>query len=146
MLDFAVPYIEAFKAGLSEPIVQQEMMVYWHRPHLKDVECDSTDVCGGKPTGWDFLADSVFVATMTKNGGQVTVTSGDNTAVTTVVDGGVQVFQVPMAAGQQAFSFQTSSQPGTATGSSNLTVLDTCWNGIYNFNYHSGVIPAASSS
>lgn len=52
-LDFAVPYIKAFKAGLSEPVIEQDMLVYWYRPHLKSAVCDSTDVCSGKPTGWD---------------------------------------------------------------------------------------------
>ena len=53
MLDFAVPYIEAFKSGASEPVITSEMLVYWYRPHLKSAECDSTDICGSKPTGWD---------------------------------------------------------------------------------------------
>lgn len=53
MLDFAVPYINAFKSGLSEPVIETEMLVYWHRPHLKAAECDSTDNVGSRPTGWD---------------------------------------------------------------------------------------------
>lgn len=31
-------------------------MVYWYRPHLKNVNCDSTDNCLGRPTGWDVSA------------------------------------------------------------------------------------------
>jgi hypothetical protein len=27
--------------------------VYWHRPTLKNVECDGTDSCGAKPEGWE---------------------------------------------------------------------------------------------
>lgn len=53
MLDFAVPYIEAFKTGLTEPVIIAEMLVYWYRPHLKSAQCDHTDNCGSRPTGWD---------------------------------------------------------------------------------------------
>lgn len=56
MLDFAVPYIEAFKQGKSEPVVSKENLVYWHRPHLKTASCDATDNCGSKPKGWDVSA------------------------------------------------------------------------------------------
>jgi glucan endo-1,3-alpha-glucosidase len=53
MLDMAVPYIAAFKAGLKEPVITQDMVVYWYRPHLKSASCDGTDNCGSKPTGWE---------------------------------------------------------------------------------------------
>ena len=52
-LEFAVPYIKAFKTGSKTPIIEQDMLVYWYRPHLKSASCDSTDNCGSKPTGWD---------------------------------------------------------------------------------------------
>ena len=152
MLDFSVPYIEAFKQGATEPIITNEMLVYWHRPHLKDVSCDSTDNCGSRPTGADvsigsispislrydgrlgdtfadplqFVEDSVFVATMTTQGGSVTVNSGSNAAYTMQVDAGVQIFQVPMGVGQQAFKFQTTAGK-SGSGTSNVSVLDTCW-------------------
>ena len=58
MLDFAVPYISAFKQGLSAPVITQNMLVYWYRPHLKSAECDSTDNCGEKPAGFDVSAPS----------------------------------------------------------------------------------------
>jgi glucan endo-1,3-alpha-glucosidase len=53
MLDFAIPYINAFKAGLTEPVIDKDMLVYWHRPHVKEVSCDSTDNCGSTPTGYE---------------------------------------------------------------------------------------------
>ncbi|GFZ45004.1 glucan endo-1,3-alpha-glucosidase [Saitozyma sp. JCM 24511] len=139
MLDMAVPYINAFKAGQTTVTVQDEMLVYWYRPHLKSAECDSTDLCGAKPTGWDFLEDSVFVTAMTISGGTVTVTSGSNAAVTTTVDAGVQIFQVPMGVGTQSFSFQTNSG-GSGSGSGNVSISADCWNGNYNYNFHSGSI------
>lgn len=139
MLDFAVPYIKAFKAGETAPVIDSEMLVYWHRPHLKSVSCDSTDICGSRPTGWDFLEDTVFVSTMTKSGGIVKVTSGGNQAVVQQVDAGVQMIEVPMGVGEQIFEF-TTFQGGYGKTTSNLTISADCWNGIYNFNYHSGSI------
>jgi len=139
MLDFASPFISAFKAGLSEPEVGQEMLVFWHRPHLKDAECDSTDNCGSKPTGWDLVDDVVFVGTWTQNGASVTVTSGSAGPVTETVAAGVQVFSVPMGIGQQEFSITTpAGKTGSATSS--ISISPGCWNGIYNFNYNSGSI------
>ncbi|WVO18102.1 hypothetical protein L204_105804 [Cryptococcus depauperatus] len=139
MLDFAIPYIKAFKAGSSVPIIEQEQLVYWYRPHLKDVSCDSTDNCGSKPTGWEFLQDTVFVSTQTKEGGLVKITSGNNPPVVQTVDAGVQMIEVPMSVGQQTFEFVTW-HGGHGQSTSNVSVIDTCWNGIYNFNYHSGSI------
>jgi hypothetical protein len=53
MLEFAKPYITAFKTGSPTPIIDRDMLVYWHRPTLKNVECDATDNCGAKPEGWE---------------------------------------------------------------------------------------------
>jgi hypothetical protein len=58
MLEFAKPYIAAFKTGSSTPIFEREMLVYWHRPTLKNVECDATDNCGSKPEGWEVSHNS----------------------------------------------------------------------------------------
>lgn len=56
MLEFAKPYIAAFKTGSPTPIIERDMLVYWHRPTLKNVECDATDNCGAKPEGWEVRA------------------------------------------------------------------------------------------
>lgn len=53
MLEFAKPYIAAFKTGSPTPIIERDMLVYWHRPTLKNVECDATDNCGSRPEGWE---------------------------------------------------------------------------------------------
>ena len=53
MLEMSKPYIAAFKAGRSEPVIEEDRVVYWYRPHLKSASCDGTDNCGSKPTGWD---------------------------------------------------------------------------------------------
>jgi len=84
------------------------------------------------------VADEVFVATMTKNGGSFTATSGGNAAVTHEAGAGVQVFGVPMGVGEQSFTFTAAGQSGN--GVSTIPISAECWNGVYNFNYHSGSI------
>ncbi|BEI83295.1 hypothetical protein CcaverHIS002_0311630 [Cutaneotrichosporon cavernicola] len=142
MLDLAGPFIKAFKAGASEPAVDQEGIVYWYRPHLKNVNCDSTDNFGSKPTGWELVKDSVFVAAMTKSGGTLKVTSGGNAPVSLEAKGGVDVFEVPMGVGEQSFELTTTG--GSASGKSNLTISDQCWESrlgkVYNYNFYSGVL------
>ncbi|KLT44489.1 hypothetical protein CC85DRAFT_270841 [Cutaneotrichosporon oleaginosum] len=142
MLDLAQPYIKAFKAGASEPTVEQEGLVYWYRPTLKDVNCDATDNTGSKPKGWEFVKDSVFVAAMTKAGGTLKVTSGNKAPVSLEAKGGVEVFEVPMGVGEQSFELTTAG--GSTSGKSNLTITDQCWESrlgkIYNYNFYSGIL------
>jgi glucan endo-1,3-alpha-glucosidase len=137
-LEFAVPYIKAFKSGSRTPVIEQDMLVYWYRPHLKSASCDATDNVGSKPDGWDMVADEVFVATMTKNGGSFTATSGGNGGVTHEAAAGVQIFRIPMGVGEQKFTFTAGGQ--SEDGTSSIPISADCWNGVYNFNYHSGSI------
>ncbi|WVR06496.1 hypothetical protein IAU60_003527 [Kwoniella sp. DSM 27419] len=144
MLDLSLPYIKAWKAGLSEPVVEKDQVVYWYRPHSKAVNCDATDNFGSKPTGWDFVADTIFVATMTRFGGSVRVTSGSNPPVVQHVGPGVQLVEVPMGVGNQSFEFYTLAGGYHAT-TSKVAVSDKCWPtkdfaGIYNYNYHAGLL------
>ncbi|WWD18650.1 hypothetical protein CI109_103103 [Kwoniella shandongensis] len=139
MLDFAVPYIKAFKAGSPTPIIDQDTLTYWYRPHLKSAQCDGTDICGSKPTGNEYVSDTIFVAVMTKSGGTVTVTSGSNAPVTQDVAAGVQMVEVPMGVGKQQFELK-STGGGSGSGSSTVDISSDCWNGIYNFNFHSGTV------
>ena len=156
MMALATPYINAFKTGSKTPVFDNEMVVFWHRPHLKGATCDSTDNCGTKPTGWDMVDDALFLTTFTHSGGQVAVSSGGQTSVMPV-GSGVQTFSVPMSAGLQQVALQTNSG-GVGTKQSNVTVSADCWvsrqlssrasceegrsgaddqHGIYNFNFHS---------
>jgi glucan endo-1,3-alpha-glucosidase len=84
------------------------------------------------------VSDEVFIATMTKNGGSFTATSGGNAAVSFEAAAGVQVFRVPMGVGEQSFTFTAAGQSGM--GNSSVPISSECWNGVYNFNYHSGSI------
>ncbi|WWC96275.1 hypothetical protein V866_003142 [Kwoniella sp. B9012] len=146
MLDLSLPYIKAWKSGSKTPIVDKDQVFYWYRPHLKSAECDSTDNYGSKPDGWDIVADTVFVTTMTKLGGTIKVTSGSNQPVLKLVKPGVQSVEIPMAAGKQTFEFFTLTG-GYKKGEATVEVSDQCWKpmtsnytAIYNYNYHSGVL------
>jgi len=72
------------------------------------------------------LEDVVFVATMTRSGGSVTVTSGSNPPHTQNVDAGVQIFQVPMGVGPQSFSLK-SINGGSGSGTSSVPISSSCW-------------------
>ncbi|WVQ65605.1 uncharacterized protein L199_003783 [Kwoniella botswanensis] len=146
MLDLSLPYIKAWKSGSKTPIVEKDQVFYWYRPHLKSAECDSTDNYGSKPDGWDIVADTVFVTTMTKLGGTIKVTSGSNQPVMKLVKPGVQSVEIPMAAGKQTFEFFTLTG-GYKKGEATIEVSEQCWKpmtsnytAIYNYNYHSGVL------
>ncbi|KAJ9116385.1 hypothetical protein QFC22_004826 [Naganishia vaughanmartiniae] len=125
MLEFAKPYINAFKTGSPTPIIDREMLVYWHRPTLKNVQCDATDNCGAKPDGWEMLSDEVFVTAFALAPGKVQVTSGNNATFEQDVSAGVTMLRVPMGAGEQHFQFTTSA--GTAVnGTSEQSVRTSC--------------------
>jgi glucan endo-1,3-alpha-glucosidase len=87
--DIAAVYIDAYKAGSSSPDVtvsnsvypieshlltlplQTDELVYYYRPSPKDAAC--TDPTG-KPTGYQYDDDSVFVTAMLTSAGTVTIT------------------------------------------------------------------------
>lgn len=158
--DVAKPYIAAYKAGASSPdaYVTEDQIVYWYRPTLSTVECDSTDnTMGGdssnnasgnyfigKPNGYQQLSDSVFVVTMLTADGSLTVTSGNNTQ-TFEAKAGVNTFQVDMGTGQQKFSLTRDSKT-VLSGTSLKEIQDECICGIYNFNAYVGTLPEQESA
>lgn len=126
LLEFARPYITAFKTGSRRPVIDRDMLVYWYRPHLKGVSsCDDTDNCGARPAGWDIVSDSVFVTSFSSSGGSVTVKSGNKGEVTKSIGAGVNMMQFDMGAGEQVFSLSSGSKKVSGSGSS--AVLNSCW-------------------
>lgn len=123
-MDFAGPYIKAFKAGLSEPVIDREMLVYWYRPMMKDIDCDGTDACHTRPDGWQFVKDTVFVASFSKTGGSVKVTSGGK-VVEKDIGAGVTMMEFDMAVGDQTFEMTTST--AKLSGKSAQPILGSCW-------------------
>ena len=70
--------------------------------------------------------DMLFVATMTTNGGTVTVRSGDKDVWTQTVEAGVQMVRVPLGVGVQSFEIQTNAGLHSS-GQSTVPVTDQCW-------------------
>jgi hypothetical protein len=119
----AKPYIAAYKAGATSvnSYIQEEQIVYWYRPTLRGINCDSTDTTMvsanngsgnyfmGRPDGWQTMSDSVFVVTLLKNPGTLTVTSGGNTQSFSA-PAGAAAFSVSMGVGRQSFAVSRNGQ------------------------------------
>lgn len=126
LLEFARPYITAFKNGSRRPVFDRDMLVYCYRPHFKSVSsCDGTDTVGARPNGWEIVNDSVFVASFSASGGSVTVKSGDKGQVTKSIGPGVNMMQFDMGAGEQVFSMSSGSKQLSGSGSTAIT--NACW-------------------
>jgi hypothetical protein len=63
----------------------------------------------GRPDGWQTMSDSVFVVTLLKSAGTLTVNSGGSTK-TFNAPAGAASFSVPMAVGQQSFAVSRNGQ------------------------------------
>lgn len=156
-LDMSKPYIAAFKAGASDvkPYITEEELIYWYRPALRDLNCDSTDTTmqdanngsgnyfKGRPDGWQTMSDAVFVVSLLKSAGQVSVTSGGNTQ-TFNAPAGASAWTVPMGVGPQKFALQRNG--GTVMSATSLKeVTNVCPCGLYNFNAYVGTLTCAGS-
>lgn len=91
----AKQFIAAYKAGdaIVLPDIEEEMLVYWHQPTKKDVNCDAADTTMegkpnsasgnffvGRPNGYESMTDEVFAVSLLKSPARVTVKSGDQSA------------------------------------------------------------------
>ncbi|KAI1174800.1 glycoside hydrolase family 71 protein [Nemania sp. FL0916] len=156
-LDMAVPYISAFKAGSSDvaPYITADKIVYWFRPTLKGINCDSTDTTmgnadnstgnyfKGRPNGWETMADDVFVVTLLTQAASLTMNVAGKT-VTVNVPKGAQLNRIAMAPGTVSFSLSRNGAT-VLQGTSPMKILDHCPCGIYNFNPYTGSIPAGEA-
>ncbi|KAF2742092.1 glycoside hydrolase family 71 protein [Sporormia fimetaria CBS 119925] len=141
-LDMAKPYIAAYKAGQTSAAsyVTQDKLVYWYKPTLKTLNCDSTDTVGARPDGYDTLEDAVFVVAMLKQAGRVTATSGSNSRGFDA-PAGISAWKVPMGVGKQTFKLERSGQQVLSV-TSLRDVSNTCPCGLYNYNAYVGTVPA----
>lgn len=151
--DLAKPYITAFKAGADsvDSYITDDQVVYWYRPTLSSVECDSTDntmgagsntsgnYFHGRPNGYEVMQDEVFVVTLLTADASLSVASGGTTK-TFHAKAGANAFSVPMGVGQQKFSLTRDSQT-VLSGTSLKDIQDECICGIYNFNTYVGTLP-----
>ncbi|WVQ81263.1 hypothetical protein IAT38_003386 [Cryptococcus sp. DSM 104549] len=145
LMDMMGPFIKAFKAGSGEVEVEENRIVWWYRPTLKDAECDATDTVGEKPRGADMAADSIFVAALTTGAATITVTSGSSTSSQTVDKAGVHTLAFPMDVGSVSFDMKVDGG-GTASGKGAIEISAECYEGVYNFNILSGTAVADGSS
>ncbi|UNI15584.1 Glucan endo-1,3-alpha-glucosidase [Purpureocillium takamizusanense] len=158
-LDLSAPFIAAYKAGASsvDGHITDEKVVYWYRRTLKALDCDATDTTAGRPAdndsgnyfmgrpnGWETMDDVVYVATLLKEAGTVTVTSGGQQSTTHNVPAGANIFAVPAGVGQQKFKLSRGSAT-VLEGTSLMDISDVCPCGLYNFNAYVGSLPAGFS-
>lgn len=156
-MDMAKPFISAYKDGATSATqyVSSDQLIYWYRPTLRDINCDATDTTMvqadnssgnyfmGRPDGYETLADAVFVVSMLKTPGTVTVISGNNVQSFSA-PAGISAYQVDMQVGQQQFFLARNGQ--TVMSSVSLkNISDVCPCGIYNFNVYVGTVPDEAS-
>ncbi|KAJ7741707.1 glycosyl hydrolase family 71-domain-containing protein [Mycena metata] len=154
-LDMAKPFIAAYKAGATSPnsFITQDQIIYWYRPTLSTINCDSTDTTAntpannasgnyfeGRPNGFQSMSDSVFVVTLLKSAGTLTVTSGGHTQ-TFNAPAGAASFSVPMFVGQQSFALARNNVNVLAANSLK-DISNVCPCGLYNFNAFTGSVAA----
>ncbi|KAJ6510689.1 glycoside hydrolase [Mycena sanguinolenta] len=127
------PYIAAYKAGASTPIVDADGLVYWYRPTPKGVKCTNDPLPA--PNGIDLLTDAIFVTTMLTELANLTVTSGSQAPVTISVGPGVVTNNFTMGVGSQTFALSRNGVQ-ILGGVGGLEIADTC--ATYNFNAYVG--------
>jgi hypothetical protein len=155
--DLAKPFIAAYKASATDvtPFITEDQLIYWYRPTLSTLDCDATDTTmvpanndsgnyfEGRPSGYNTMADAVFVVALLTSPGTVSITSGSNSQ-SFEAPAGATAYQIDMQVGQQSFSLKR----GTTTVLSGASLKDVsaeCICGIYNFNAFVGTLPAGTS-
>ena len=108
-LDLSKPFIKAYKDGARSvnSCIEKEQIVYWYRRTLRTLDCDATDTTAdrpannnsgnyfmGRPDGWESMDDVVYIASLLRSPGTVTVHSGGQTK-TEKVPAGAHIFTVP---------------------------------------------------
>jgi hypothetical protein len=129
--------------------------VYWFRPTLKGLNCDTTDTTlvdadnstgnyfKGRPNGWETMRDDVFVVTLLTKAASLTMHVAGN-SVTVEVPAGAAINSISMAPGQVSFSLDRGGA-AVLQGTAPMKILDHCPCGIYNFNPYSGTVPAGEA-
>ncbi|KAH7014504.1 glycosyl hydrolase family 71-domain-containing protein [Microdochium trichocladiopsis] len=153
-LELSKPFIAAYKAKATSVnnYITDEKVIYWYRRNLKSTNCDATDTTAGRPAnndsgnyfmgrpdGYNTMDDVVYVATLLKSAGTITVTSG-NTVVTRNVPAGASLIQVPAGLGKQKFSL-TRNNAVVLEGTSLMDISNECPCGLYNYNAYVGTLP-----
>ncbi|KAJ7901163.1 glycoside hydrolase family 71 protein [Mycena olivaceomarginata] len=111
---------------------QTDKLVYYYRPTPKDTPC-SDDI--GRPNGWQYDDDLVFVIAMLVSPGTVTIASGsENAPVQFQLDAGIHTVAAPMGLGKQSFALWSETADISGDGGRGTRV--------YNFNAYVGSVVA----
>ncbi|KAI8716218.1 hypothetical protein NCS52_00914900 [Fusarium sp. LHS14.1] len=154
-LDLSKPYIAAYKAKDTNvaKYIEKDQLIYWYRRNLKALNCDSTDTTSnnpppnpnenyfmGRPDGWDTMEDVVYVISLLKSAGTVTITSGGN-SVTKDVGAGATLIKVNAGVGKQTFTLKRGSST-VLSDTSLMDITNVCACGLYNYNAYVGTVAA----
>ena len=145
-LELSKPFIAAFKAGATSvnKYIDEDLLIYWYRPTLRDTNCDSTDTCMvpanndsgnyflGRPNGWETMQDSVFVVSLLTAPALIQIDSG-GTLFSYNAPAGALAQAIPMHIGTQSFSMIRHGK-AILSGSSLKPIISECVCGLYNFN------------
>ncbi|EPS31664.1 putative alpha-1,3-glucanase [Penicillium oxalicum 114-2] len=152
-LELSKPFIAAFKAGATSvnKYIDEDLLIYWYRPTLRDTNCDSTDTCMvpanndsgnyflGRPNGWETMQDSVFVVSLLTAPALIQIDSG-GTLFSYNAPAGALAQAIPMHIGTQSFSMIRHGK-AILSGSSLKPIISECVCGLYNFNAFVGTLP-----
>lgn len=155
-----------------EEYITEDQVIYWYRRTLSSLDCDATDVSMtitktsdqdltaqttvgrpanndsgnyfmGRPDGWENEPDAVYVVTLLKEAGTLSVSSGDSSE-SQEVPAGANLFTISAAVGPQKFSVSRGGST-VLEATSLMEIEDVCPCGLYNFNAYVGSIPEGPS-
>eukprot|EP00026_Physarum_polycephalum_P005139 Phypoly_transcript_05168.p1 GENE.Phypoly_transcript_05168~~Phypoly_transcript_05168.p1 ORF type:complete len:593 (+),score=109.83 Phypoly_transcript_05168:98-1876(+) len=138
-LDTLPYFIQYYKTG-SAPTVSQDLVVYWYRPYLKSSQ--SSDPLGQpyvanqntSPSNYspqDVVADSIFVLTILKSAGTITVNGGSPQNV----PAGANLYSTGLNTGQQTVTLsRNGAQVCSSTGAISVGTNPST----YNYNAYVG--------
>lgn len=126
----ASAYYNLWFVNGAPPAIKTEAIVWYYRPHPKDLVAASDPV--PKPEGAETMDDAIYVAVFVPPGSKaasVIVTTGGEAGEPTAVAEGVNLVQVPLVAGETGVVSSCCSYPRARLCSSNLTLCRTSWTG-----------------
>lgn len=154
-LELSKPFIAAYKDGATsvDNYIQKDQIIYWYRRTLRSLDCDSTDTTSGRPAnnqsgnyfegrpdGWQTMDDVVYVVSLLKSAGTISVTSGGQSK-DEQAPAGAHIFTVPAGVGKQHFALKRGGST-VLDATSLMDISNVCPCGLYNFNAYVGTVPA----
>ncbi|KAF9495858.1 hypothetical protein BDN71DRAFT_1390602 [Pleurotus eryngii] len=126
--DMSQYYITAFQTG-SYPAITKDVIYFWARTHPVAATASSDSL--GKPSGWNWVQDTLWAVVFTTSPGSVTLTSGTNTQ-TFSVNAGVNKLKLPLSPGKITVSMTKNGQVTINYSPAGYTFITNP--GTYNYN------------